>query len=49
MDFHYINTNDGYHGRDTYKTWLNLGYAFANGEQRYGAKLGTLQPGPAQV
>ena len=45
MDFHYINTNDGYNEKDTYKTWLNLGYAFTNGQQRYGAKLGTLQPG----
>ena len=45
MNFHYINTNDGYHDEDTYKTWLNLGYAFTNGERLYGEKLGTFQPG----
>ena len=45
MKFHYINTNDGYQEQDTYKTWLNLGYAFTNGERLYGEKLGTFQPG----
>ena len=45
MDFHYINTNDGYHERDTYKIMAKSRLCLYHGEQLYGAKLGTLQPG----
>ena len=44
MDFHYINTNEAYGRERAYKTWLNLGYAFTNGQLKYGNKLGNMNP-----